>query len=342
MFNNFSEETKQEEIVNISNYKKKIVLLLSGILNIGLERNPNEKSLNLDSKIIAENIFDFLYNKTKNYKYNLNFFMEEFKIWLSGDNPDKKVIFSKDHLDESKDSCHESTNAEQNKSLFTNNSTNCMHSNIESQYSIFSNIIISKLIELQNNMKIPKISPDLLVSIFKKYSLLGQINKSQFISSINEIFIHLDSHGILISETEKNNKISHILNIVNFDSKESDLIEVIEILVPLILIFEVSVEEKINYIYQIFDERDELYLDDIKYFLNRIFSFILKRNIFSNIKEISSLDDKYPIYLSKYLSEDIFNYFNLNAGTGNGVTYTSQSKKGISAKQLLEYIYNLY
>jgi hypothetical protein len=333
MVNFNREETKEDEIINISKYKKKIVLFLSGMLNVGLKNKPKEKSHNLDSKIIAENIFDYLNNKNKTNKINFKLFLEEFIKWFSKENQEKKVISSKDNLEESKESGSQSSMSENkiNESVSTEISKNL---NSESENLKLSNLIFSKLTNLQNNMTIPQISPDLLLNIFKNFSLVGQINKSQFISAINEIFIYLDSQGVQLSESDKNYKISHLLNLINFDSKESDLVDISDILIPLILILEVSVEEKINFIYQIFEEeREELYLHDIKYFLEKIFSFIIKSNFDSNNKEFSYLEDKLPILISQYLSEDIFNYFNINI--------KSQNKKGISAKQLIEYYYNL-
>lgn len=303
---------KNNEELTILKQKEKIIFTISGMVCVFL----NSKNIHTYSYIMAESIYDKIFNKNHG-----NFTMDNFINWLKFN--EETVVKCDNIIIECED--EENDKMSRNNSAYipneVDNEVSSSKSNIteEQIYElIFKNLGIIRNVLNFKNIELPEI-----IEIFKKNTLLGQINKSQYISSIYELLNLIESRQTKLTDDDKQKKIAYFLSFLNFDQKNVDLFDLSETLIPLILILNGNLEDKLNCIYSLFEDgTGELSINEIHLIFSIIYTFIFKINPMINYP--NNIIGK----LSEMITKDIVESFNLSNGL-------------ISVKILVEYYHNL-
>jgi hypothetical protein len=164
--------------------------------------------------------------------------------------------------------------------------------------------LINFVDEVRDRIQIRKVNILEAIDVFKKHSLLGQINKPQFINAVNELYDKMLEDDILtVQDLDRSDQIMFLMSILGMDNHCSELFELSDILSSLIPIFEGREEEKIQAFKLIYDYSDdqEISLEELNQIILNMFSFILKR--------IPNIDKDIPCKLTESIYDDYLQHF---------------------------------
>jgi hypothetical protein len=295
-------------------FKQKFISLFSAVLRLGVH---NQSQKIIETKIIAEAIYQETYTSQNLHSKDDNKLYDLFYEW-----------FTKQEVDEVQEM--QASNSESENSNDSKNQITCqIHENtkIYSQQVEIIKSILNKFLSTRKYFQFNLLKTSEVIQIFKKFSLLGQMNKFQFISSVNEIFKKIELRGIKISESQKNDRISILLEILNFNYKPYDSFDLREILSSVCLLVSSSLDEFLSSMNDSNEIQDEIPLYDLQNYLENIFSFIIKLWDSKPYKNVS---------LSKGMSELITNEI---------ISYYPElknSKFSLKIKHLVDYCHYLY
>jgi hypothetical protein len=291
-------------------FKQKFISLFSAVLRLGVQ---NQSQKVIETKIIAEAIYQETYTSQNLHSKDDNKLWDLFYEW-----------FTKQEVDELQEM--QASNSESENSNDSKNQITCGIQENTITYSQQVEIIksiINKFISTRKYFQFNLLKTSEVIQIFKKFSLLGQMNKFQFISSVNEIFKIIELRGIKLSESQKNDRISILLEILNFNSKPYDSFDIREILSSVCLLVSSSLDEVVSSMH----DSNEIPLNDLQNYLENIFSFILKLWDSRPYKNLS---------LSKVMSElitnEILSYY----------PELKNSKFSLKIKHIVDYCHYLY
>jgi hypothetical protein len=293
-------------------FKQNFISLFSSILRLGLDSKSQKV---IESKIIAEAIFQETLHFLDYNSMNTNQLFESLYKWLTKHDTDElqEMQSSNSQSENSNDSKNQISFSTQDDTKFYKNQVDIIKS------------MINKFISTKKYFQFNLIETEEVIKILKKFSLLGQINKFQFISSINEIFKQIELKGITkLTESQKNDRISILLELLDFNSKPYDSIDLRHILSSICLLASSNLEDLNNILTHSFENQEEISLNDLRLFLHSVFSFLIKAWECKPYKNL---------YLAKQLSEIL---------SSEILSFNTESTRtSLKMKQIVDYCYYL-
>lgn len=278
--------------------KENIVLILTGVLKLFLKK---DNILKIDAGILSEIVVEKLFIKLNTILEGELTFKDLYGLIANINTSDK--ILDKSNSENYSDLSGSFTNKSSNERIMPNNFENLTPNfqipllNLHEVIDSFTNklTIIKKVNVLE------------ALNIFKKNSLLGQINQMIFVDSINEM-IDLNQENDHNFE-DRAELITSLVNLCEINSNTMELFDVSDILCRILFIFDGTKEEKINSIFKIFDDSDNnskilLSYEEILFYTKN-FLYIILIKIFNLDKNYSHQIEN----LGHILIDDLYNYF---------------------------------
>lgn len=249
-----------------------VILVYSGLINCALNGANG-----LNSKVFAE-VFS-------EHVSSLNYNSEDFAQWVISSN----VI-------------HHEQDISVAQSVFDPRET----------YEAVTKLLLNNIKAMKDELHVQVRSLNILnaLEIFKNNSMLGELNKRQLVTSIEEI---LSESIVSLQDHDRNEQIAKFVEMLSLDFNNSELFELVQLHPALFVLFEGSAEDKLQSFFQIMGTEDKIDVSDFSLMIRNIFKYAVR-----NLK-VESIDE----FVSAFVGE------------------IAESRKTIELNSLIEFYYNI-